>query len=211
MKTVLCYGDSNTYGYSPLDGDRWGRDIRWTARLQKLLGDEYMVIEEGCNGRTTIYDDPYDEWKNGLTYLKPCLNSHKPIDIITLMLGTNDLKKYFGVGAKDISEGAEKLVLEIKAFSESKGLAEPKIILIAPPLIGEGIVDSCFGVDFDERSVSESKMFAKYYEEVANRTGCIYVDAAKVVEPSKEDSLHLMPSEHEKLASKLCEVIKNVE
>ena len=95
MKTVLCYGDSNTFGYIPETGMRYPRDIRYPGRLKKLLGDEYDVIEEGCNGRTTIHDDPVDGWKNGLDYLKPCLNSHKPVDFVILMLGSNDLKATF--------------------------------------------------------------------------------------------------------------------
>ena len=82
MKTILCYGDSNTYGYNPVTGGRWPEDIRWTGRLQQLLGDEYKVIEEGCNGRTTMYKAPGEGWKSGLEYLKPCLNSHKPVDAV---------------------------------------------------------------------------------------------------------------------------------
>ena len=66
MKTILCYGDSNTYGYNPVTGGRWPEDIRWTGRLQQLLGDEYKVIEEGCNGRTTMYKAPGEGWKSGL-------------------------------------------------------------------------------------------------------------------------------------------------
>ncbi len=99
IKTILCYGDSNTYGYVPETGMRYPRDIRYPGRLQNLFGEEYTVIEEGCNGRTTIHDDPIDGWKNGLDYLKPCLNSHKPIDIVILMLGSNDLKITFHLTA----------------------------------------------------------------------------------------------------------------
>ena len=209
MQTVLCYGDSNTYGYCPVDGERWSKGIRWTGILKDLLGTDYEVIEEGCNGRTTILEVPSDVWKNGLTYLKSCLNSHKPIDYFVMMLGTNDLKFQFGVGAKEVAKGAETLVEEVKDFSDSKNVKLPKIILISPPYIGEGICQSPFGNDFDKKSVIESKKFAKYYEEVANRQGCIFVDAAKVVMPSLEDSLHLMPSEHKKLAHKIYEVIKS--
>lgn len=106
MKTVLCYGDSNTYGYDPSDGFRYPESVRWTCRLQKLLGDDYRIIEEGCNGRTTVFDDPIESWKNGRDYLKPCLNSHKPIDIVILMLGSNDLKETFHASAKQIAAGA---------------------------------------------------------------------------------------------------------
>lgn len=85
MRTVLCFGDSNTYGYNPVNGERLSKNVRWTGRLQILLGDEYVVVEEGCNGRTTVFKEPVDVWKSGLEYLKPCLNSHKPVDIVVMM------------------------------------------------------------------------------------------------------------------------------
>lgn len=207
MRTILCYGDSNTYGYNPVDGSRWDKSIRWTGRLQELLGDEYTVIEEGCNGRTTVRDDPFDLWKNGYTYLKPCLNSHKPIDVVVMMLGTNDLKTYFGVGAKEIAEGANQLVKEMKAFSNEKHIKEPQILLVSPPRIGKEICQSGFGADFDEAAILQSELFAVYYKEVAIENQCIFVNAADIVTPSKEDSLHLMPEEHEKLARAIYEVI----
>lgn len=81
MTTILCYGDSNTYGYNPVNGLRYPKDVRWTGVLQKLLGEQYAVIEEGCNGRTTVFEDIAEPWKEGLGYLKPCLNTHKPIDL----------------------------------------------------------------------------------------------------------------------------------
>ena len=86
MKTILCYGDSNTYGLRPDSNQRYPREIRWTGLLQKSLGEDYYVIEEGLSGRTTLWDDPIEEHKNGKTYLFPCLESHSPIDLVVLML-----------------------------------------------------------------------------------------------------------------------------
>ena len=146
---VLCYGDSNTYGYTPLTGTRYEKDVRWTGVLQKMLGDEYCVIEEGCNGRTTIHDDPIEGWKNGYDYLKPCLNSHRPVDVVILMLGSNDLKKCFKLSAKEIAEGAEALVREIISFTSYKQEYVPAIILVSPPVIGENIEQSVFSDAFD--------------------------------------------------------------
>ena len=88
MTTILCYGDSNTYGYNPVNGLRYPKDVRWTGVLQKMLGEEYEVIEEGCNGRTTVFEDTKEPWKAGLGYLRPCLNTHKPIDFVIMMLGS---------------------------------------------------------------------------------------------------------------------------
>ena len=158
MTTILCYGDSNTYGYNPVNGLRYPKDVRWTGVLQKLLGEQYAVIEEGCNGRTTVFEDIAEPWKAGLGYLKPCLNTHKPIDFVIMMLGSNDLKRMFHASAKEIADGAEQLVSIIKEFTKEK-------------------------------------------------QDCIFFNAAKVIESSKVDSLHLMPEAHKKLAEELYKCI----
>ena len=210
MVTVLCYGDSNTFGYIPETGMRYPRDIRYPGRLQKLLGDDYAVIEEGCNGRTTIHDDPIDGWKNGLDYLKPCLNSHKPIDIVVLMLGSNDLKETFHLTAKEIADGASILMEVIRNFTQEKQGYIPRIILVSPPEIGGGIKTSPFCGAFYENAIVESRKFPEFYKAVAEKYGCIFFNAAEYIYPSEVDSLHLTPEGHSVLAEKLCEVIKNV-
>ena len=210
MKTVLCYGDSNTYGYNPFDGLRYPENIRWTGRLNMLLGDDYRIIEEGCNGRTTIFDDPFDGWKNGLDYLRPCLNSHKPVDIVILMLGSNDLKRTFQASAKQIAGGAATLIEVIQNFTREKQGFEPKIILVSPPEIGEGIQISPFYGAFDEDAISRSKEFPKWYRKVAEEYHCVFFNAAQYIQSSTIDSLHLMPDAHEKLAEKLCSIIKTL-
>ena len=144
MTTILCYGDSNTYGYNPVNGLRYPKDVRWTGVLQKLLGEQYAVIEEGCNGRTTVFEDIAEPWKAGLGYLKPCLNTHKPIDFVIMMLGSNDLKRMFHASAKEIADGAEQLVSIIKEFTKEKQGFMPKVILVSPPEIGADIATSEF-------------------------------------------------------------------
>ena len=209
-KTVLCYGDSNTYGYVPETGMRYAGDVRYPGRLKILLGDDYEVIEEGCNGRTTIHDDPIDGWKNGLDYLRPCLNSHKPIDIVILMLGSNDLKISFHLPASQIAEDAGVLVDVIQTFTLEKQGFVPKIILVSPPEIGEGIRTSPFYGAFNEKAIQESKKFPEYYKKVADEKGCIFFNAAEYIYPSETDSLHLTPEGHRILAEKLCEVVKEL-
>ena len=210
MKTVLCYGDSNTYGYIPETGMRYSKDIRYPGRLQMLLGDEYTVIEEGCNGRTTIHDDPIDGWKNGLDYLRPCLNSHKPVDIVILMLGSNDLKHTFRLTAEQIADGAGVLVDVIKEFTAEKQGYVPEIILVSPPEIGTGIRTSPFYGAFFEEAVIESKKFPECYKKIADSKGCIFFDAAKYIYPSETDSLHLTPEGHRILADELLNVVKAI-
>ena len=98
MTRILCYGDSNTWGYDPASGERFAADIRWTGVLRKVLAsDRFEVIEEGLNGRTTVWDDPIEGQKNGRQYLIPCLESHRPLDLVVILLGTNDLKKRFSL------------------------------------------------------------------------------------------------------------------
>lgn len=207
MKTVLCYGDSNTYGYDPRTGLRYPASIRWTCRLAALLGPDYHVIEEGCNGRTTVFDDPIEGWKNGLGYLKPCLNSHKPVDIVLMMLGSNDLKETFHASPAQIAEGAGVLVETIQTFTKEKQGFDPKIVLICPPEIGEGITDSPFYGSFYANAIGRSRQLPALYKSVAERFGCIFVNAAAHIRPSAEDSLHLDPQDHAKLAEVLAETV----
>ena len=208
MTTVLCYGDSNTYGHIPETGLRYPKAVRYPGRLQILLGEEYDVIEEGCNGRTTIHDDPEDAWRNGLYYLKPCLYSHKPVDIVILMLGSNDLKTAFHLTAKEIADGAAELVDVIRTFTEERQGYIPKIILISPPEIGPGIASSPFGDEFAESTVEESRKFPRYFREVAEKYKCIFLNAAEYISPSDVDSLHLTEDGHRVLAEKLFELIQ---
>ena len=211
MTTVLCYGDSNTYGFIPETGGRYPRDVRFPGRLQMLLGDEYNVIEEGCGGRTTIHDDPLEGWKNGISYLRPCIHSHKPIDIVILMLGSNDLKTSFHLSAKAIADGAAQVVETILTFSKEREGFTPKIILVSPPELGPGIRTSPFYGAFDESAVAVSKEFPKYYKAVAEKYGCIFFDAAEYVKPSEADALHLTADAHKVLAEKLCAIVQSCE
>ena len=205
-KTILCYGDSNTYGYVPETGLRYPRDVRYPGRLQILLGDEYIVIEEGCNGRTTVQEDPIDSWKNGLPYLRPCLNSHKPVDIVIMMLGSNDLKRRFCASPEDIAGGIREHLDTISDFMMLKQGFRPRVLLISPPLIDEGITQSVFSDNFDADAVDRSMKLAPLYRSLADsftesgRLQCDFLDAAQLIEPSAIDSLHLMPDAHRTLA-----------
>jgi lysophospholipase L1-like esterase len=111
VKTIMCYGDSNTWGCIPLTGleppRRYAPAQRWPGVLRRELGDGYWIVEEGLNGRTTVWDDPLEPFRSGKELLVPCLMTHQPIDLMIVMLGTNDLKGRFGVGARDIAAGLD--------------------------------------------------------------------------------------------------------
>ncbi|MFT3850616.1 MAG: SGNH/GDSL hydrolase family protein [Propionivibrio sp.] len=135
-RQILCFGDSNTWGYAPISAERYPRDVRWTGVMAAQLGSRFHVVEEGQNGRTTVWDDPLEGGhKNGLTYLTACLESHHPIDLVILMLGTNDLKARFALPALDIAAGGERLVQTIQHTGWGVDGKAPAILLAAPPPI----------------------------------------------------------------------------
>jgi len=208
MKNILCYGDSNTYGLKPGMTGRYTRDIRWTGLLQKLLGDGYYVIEEGLGGRTTVWDDPIEEHKNGKAYLLPCLDSHKPLDLVVIMLGTNDLKKRFSLPVCDIAWGMENLIKTIlKSESDNAGSA-PQILLIAPvPITNVGNRDWClmFG-----DGMENSNFLAGEYEQVAKRNAIHFLNPGKSVEVGPEDGLHYTRAGHRKMAELVAQKVKEI-
>ncbi len=210
MKTILCYGDSNTYGYNPANGLRYGKDVRWTGRLAQLLGEEYQIIEEGCNGRTTIFEDPAEGWKRGLDYLKPCLNTHKPVDLVILMLGTNDLKEMFQVTAEQIAGGAAQLVDVIQSFTKEKQGYEAQVLLVSPAQIGDRVTQLAFRDSFGMRAVEESRKLAPYYETIAQKKNCLFLNAAEYIKPSETDCVHFDPDAHAMLAQVFADCIRQV-
>jgi len=202
MKTVLCFGDSNTWGYSPILERRYNESERWTMLLQSQLADKYRIIEEGLNSRTTVFEDPFEAGKKGLDYLLPCLGSHHP-DLVVIMLGTNDLKSRFNVTASDISKGAARLVDVVKNFNPGFMNKTPEILLIAPAHVLE--LDN--GKEGWDGAQSKSKEFAYYYELRAKELGCHFLDAAKIVEPCPQEGIHWHLEQHQKLANKLSTLI----
>jgi len=132
-KTILCYGDSNTWGAIPgAKHERFPRKDRWPGVLQHLLGNGYYVIEEGLSGRTTVLEDVFEEGRNGKQLLLPCLRTHKPIDFVLLMLGSNDLKARYAMTPFDISKAVGVLVTMIQQSQSGLNNCSPNILLIAP-------------------------------------------------------------------------------
>jgi lysophospholipase L1-like esterase len=140
VKTILCYGDSNTWGCIPLSGAhpprRYGPAQRWPGVLRRELGDGFWIVEEGLNARTTVWDDPLEPFRSGKELLVPCLLTHQPIDLVIVMLGTNDLKGRFGVGARDIAAGAGLLLDVVRASTCGPGESPPEALLLCPPPVG---------------------------------------------------------------------------
>jgi lysophospholipase L1-like esterase len=206
MKTILCYGDSNTWGYSPIDGGRYPRDVRWPGVLRTELGEGYLVIEEGLNGRTTVWDDPIEGYKNGREYLIPCLETHKPLDLVVILLGTNDLKMRFSVSAFDIASGAGVLVDVVQKSATGPDSSAPEVLLLAPPPIAR-LTDFA---EMFEGARPKAERFAAHYRRVAAEKGCAFLDTGKVIVSSNLDGIHFEPGEHQKLGEAVAALVKDL-
>src|SRR3990167_10359382 len=184
QKTILCYGDSNTWGYVPsvdyfLPKSRYARNERWSGILQELLGSDYYVIEEGLNSRTTNIDYAPPPNRNGKTYLLPCLYSHSPIDLVILALGGNDTKTYFNRSAAQIKDGLAELVNIIQSSTYGNDMVRSPQILITTCAIPFPFIEDVQdenGVRFMQGAVKKSQELVSLYALLAKEKGCHYLD-----------------------------------
>jgi lysophospholipase L1-like esterase len=206
MKEILCFGDSNTWGYNPTDKSRYPRDVRWTGVLQRELGAGFHVIEEGQNGRTTVWDDPVSGDKNGLRYLGPCLESHKPLDLVLILLGCNDLKCRFAVTAYDIAQSAGRLVEAVRRSDTGPGGAPPPALLVSPPPLAKlGELAEMF-----RGGAEKSRELAARFRERAALLGCPVFDAGSVVTTSDIDGVHWAADQHARLGAALAAEVRRL-
>lgn len=201
-RNVVCFGDSNTYGYCGdpgdcADGVRFHEEERWTGLLQKNLGEAFRIREEGVVGRTTAFDDPMRPGMNGLKDLPSVLSGYGTVDLLILMLGTNDTKERFGLSPEAIAKGMEELVSEAKA-QPVWGLSGPNILLIAPPHIRKAR---------DSAMHEKSRALAALYRAAARRNGCSFLDAEAICNFNHTDHTHLTAASHRALAQRLAELV----
>lgn len=206
MPNILCFGDSNTFGTNPAGG-RHPRAVRWPGRLQALLGSDYYVIEEGCGGRTTVHDDPIELHKNGRLALPVALASHKPLDLVILMLGTNDWKARFSLLPCDVAAGVMELVRLVRTYPYGDAYPVPRVLVVSPILLGEDIEHSIYG-GFSNEAVPKSAALAPLLRRAALDAGCLFFDAAAVARPSPLDRLHMDAESHEALAEALAGIVR---
>lgn len=205
MKHILCYGDSNTFGSMTECDGRYDYQDRWTTILSSSLGDGYRIIDEGLGGRTTVFDDPFVEGKNGYKYLGISLESHKPLDLVIIMLGTNDTKQIYNASAKSIAYGVSKLVEKIKS---ANGIGNPEVLIVSPPYIEKGVGSSRFE-SFDESAPIKSRELAFYFKKTAEATGSYFFDAATVAHVGS-DCLHMTKDSHRALGEALSSVVREI-
>ena len=209
-KRILCYGDTNTWGYIPTGG-RYDEDTRWPMRMQQLLGDGYAVVEEGFNGRTCVMDDPTEGgFKSGVQYLPPCLMTHNPLDAVIIMLGTNDTKRRFGLTPMTIGQGMMQLVRAVKIYGMNATGDPPHTIIVGPAPIRDNLMETRHAECFGEQAIAVSRGLGPELHRVSKLLRVDYFDAAPCAEVSPLDAVHLTARGHIRLAEALAEKIRTV-
>ena len=211
-KHIVCLGDSNTHGYcaDPADcadgGGRFNENERWTCLLQKALGEDYLVLEEGLSGRTTVFPDPLHESMPALDVAYPVLMSHEPVDLLIIMLGTNDTKERLSMNAPCIALGMNRLLTKCKQVP-CWGDHAPNILVICPPHIDERMEQSPVGIHMGTGCAEKSRQLSRYLEPVVRDQGCAYADAQGIAEFNKVDYMHLTQKGHADLAAFLAGLV----
>ncbi|OYX43068.1 MAG: hydrolase [Rhodobacterales bacterium 32-67-9] len=208
MRTVLAYGDSNTHGTAPManagDKARFSPDIRWTGHTRRLLPSDTFMIEEGHPGRTTLHDDPIEgAHRNGLTILPAILESHRPLDLVILMLGTNDMKARFSVTAEDVAASLDRLIRTIRAAEVGQDRGAPDILLVCPPPVLE---TGCLAGMF-RGGAAKSAALAPLAERVAAAHGARFLDAGAHIAVSPVDGVHFDAGAHAALGRAIGEIV----
>lgn len=210
MKNILCYGDSNTWGCVPFEGAgparRFPPDTRWPGVLRRELGDGYWVVEAGLNARTTVWDDPLKPHRNGRELLLPTLLTHQPLDLVIMMLGTNDLKHRINASAAEIAEGAGMLADIVAGSGCGPNGRAPQTLLVCPPPIAQ--VDQ-FDDEF-EGGVEKSHKLAGHFATAADVRSCGFIDAGTLIASSDIDGIHFDESAHARLGTAMTEPVRRI-
>ena len=204
-KHIICFGDSNTHGYCAMTNGRFSEEERWTCLLQKKLGEDYLILEEGLSGRTTCFTDPIHEGLCGLDYIYPCLMSHEPVDLLVIMLGTNDTKERFGSSAACIALGMKRLVEKAIATKDCWRDGKANILIVTPQNIAPEYEGTEVGCTMGRGCAEKSELLAEEFRKVTELVGCHYLDGNKVVsaKPNSIDYMHLTGEGHRQLADAL--------
>lgn len=203
MKKILCFGDSNTYGFIPQSGLRYDINTRWTGILQTLCNNEFEITEAGCNNRTAFIDNPAGINQTGYKILPEYLKTNF-FDIIILAIGINDLQRFFNPTLNEFEQGMEKLIQITRNLSPKS-----KIILICPSKLNlAGINNGIFSYQFDKISVEKSGKLSPIYKSLAEKYKCHFIDLNNIVEVSPLDGLHFSPKSHKTIAENLYKNLK---
>ena len=204
MRQILCFGDSNTYGLIPGTADRYSWGTRWTSILdEKLQPYGYRVAEEGLCGRTTMFADASRPGRSGIDLLPTILETHRPLELVVLMLGTNDCKRAYQTSPEKIGVGIEKLLDQIRKERE-----DLPVLLVSPIHLGDDV--ERFDPEFDRQSVETSKGLKEVYERIARRRGISFLAASDHALPGEKDQEHMTKDGHRELAEAVFEKVKEI-
>jgi lysophospholipase L1-like esterase len=213
MKTLLCYGDSNTWGSatSARPDGRYGPEERWPGIARSALGPDWLVIEEGLSGRTTVHPDPIEgPWLDGAAYLHPCLRTHRPLDAVAIMLGTNDLKMRFSLPPGDIALGIGRLLTIVQNSESGRDGRAPQILVVCPARILDHHGERPDLVGMFEGGHEKSHQLPPLYEAVAREYGAAFLDAGALIESSGYDGIHLDAGAHRTLGQAIAEAVRGL-
>ncbi|MCU0504641.1 MAG: SGNH/GDSL hydrolase family protein [Chloroflexi bacterium] len=208
LPTVVCFGDSNTWGYDPATAARFPRKVRWTGVLARSLSGAAHVVEEGLNGRTTVWESPFAPGRCGRDYLGPCLASHAPVHVLVVMLGTNDLKAIFRLAAPDVAAGAAALVDLALASRSGRAGGPPRVLLVSPPRLGAA-TDMSMLWGFGAARESSAGL-GPLYRTAAGALGCAFLDADPLVTMDPADGVHLDAGGHAVLGAAIAEAVRTL-
>jgi lysophospholipase L1-like esterase len=209
MRSILCFGDSLTWGFVPGTWQRHAFEDRWPNALGAGLKGKARVIEEGMNGRTTVFPDPtVGEERNGAVGLPIALTTHQPLDLVIIMLGTNDIKFANRCRSFDAAMGMMRLVDIVQRFSWIKTASPPQILIMSPPALCR-THDAWFN-DLWGHAIEESKLFASHYKRVADEMGVHFFDAGSVARADPTDGGHLDAANTRAIGEALVPVVKEI-
>ncbi len=202
-KRIVCYGDSNTWGYTPITGERYPKGVRWTSIVAEETG--YTVIEEGLNGRTSAFDNQLIPNLNGAKYIEVCAASQAPVDLFVFMLGTNDVIVHVCNNAHASATGVE--VVAKKALAMVPGA---KVLIVAPVPIGAFRPELGEMLELDMKSLENSAKLTRFLREMASLNGWEFLAAEDFAEVSRKDAVHLEPESHRKLGLAIAAKVKEM-
>lgn len=207
MKTVLCYGDSLTWGYDAAGPARHAFEDRWPNVLQAELGDSVHVIAEGLNGRTTAFDDHLAATdRNGARLLPTILGTHAPIDLVVFMLGANDMKPWIHGNPLVARHGMARLVNIVANYDHGIDYATPQVLLVAPPTISR--TDNEDFAEVFAGGIEASRQLAPLYAALADEVGCGFFDAGSVAQTTPLDGVHLDAENTRKIGHGLAPIVR---
>lgn len=208
MKTILAFGDSLTFGAHAKTGLRHAYEDRWPTVLERGLGAAARVIPEGLGGRTTVFDDYSSAAdRNGAKVLPTLLDTHKPLDLVIIFLGTNDLKTYLNGTAFGAAMGVKRLVEIVRQHPYGNHGPVPQVLMVAPPLTVE--TDHVDLHPMFAPRADEARLFDFYYSRIARELGCGYFNAASVAVASPIDGVHLDAENTRAIGEGLVPVVKS--